>query len=330
MNTAAVPELSEHEAERFATQVARLASNVATVIKGKPDVIDLALVCFFAEGHLLIEDVPGLGKTQLARALAASFDASWQRVQFTPDLLPSDVTGVTIYHQATSSFEFHPGPVFANVVLADEINRASPRTQSALLEVMEERQVTLDGTTRRVPRPFMVIGTQNPVDMDGTYPLPEAQLDRFLMRTAIGYPDLSAELEILAGQHDETPLDRIRPVLAIDDAAAMVSMVHRVHASPEVSEYLVNVVAATRSLADVALPVSPRGAVGLLRAARSRALCAGRTFVTPDDVRVLAHPVLAHRILLTSDATVNGSSPAAVLDRVLAGVPVPHHRTGPR
>ncbi len=325
MTTAAHSELSDQDAERFAAKVSHLAGNVATVIKGKPEVIDLALVCFFAEGHLLIEDVPGLGKTQLARAIAASVDATWHRVQFTPDLLPSDVTGVTIYHQATSSFEFHPGPVFANVVLADEINRASPRTQSALLEVMEERQVTLDGTTRPVPRPFMVIGTQNPIDMDGTYPLPEAQLDRFLMRTAVGYPDMSAELDILHGQQDVTPLDRIRPVLSVQDAAAMVSMVHRVYASPAVSEYLVRIVAATRSLDEVRLPVSPRGAVGLLRAARSRALCSGRTFVTPDDVRALAQPVLVHRIVLTSDATVSGATPAGVLERAVAGVPIPHH-----
>lgn len=318
---------SPEEAERFALDVSRLHANVSTVIKGKPEAISLALVCFFAEGHLLVEDVPGVGKTQLARALAASIDATWHRVQFTPDLLPSDVTGVTIYQQATGTFEFHPGPVFANIVLADEINRASPRTQSSLLEVMEERQVTVDGVTRTVPRPFMVIGTQNPIDMDGTYPLPEAQLDRFLMRTAIGYPDERAELEILDGQGSVDPIDRVRPVLSIENAAAMARAVANVHAAPAVRQYLVQVVAATRRLAEVRLPVSPRGSVSLLRAARSRALIAGRPFVTPDDISQLAIPVLAHRLVLTSEAAMGGLTAAAVIERVLSSIPVPHSAT---
>jgi MoxR-like ATPase len=313
-------------AERFAIKVSELRSNIEQVIKGKRDHIDLALVCLFAEGHLLIEDVPGVGKTQLARALAASVDATWQRVQFTPDLLPSDVTGVTIYHQATTQFEFHPGPVFANVVLADEINRASPRTQSALLEVMEERQVTVDGVTRPVPRPFMVIATQNPIDMDGTYPLPEAQLDRFLMRTSMGYPDHHSELEILFSLNGDAPAGRVRAVLSAGDAAAMVSAVGRVHAAPEVCDYLVRVVAATRQLPEVRLPVSPRGSVSLLRAARSRAVVHGRAFVTPDDVKALAAPVLAHRIVLTPEATLSGLTPETILERTIAAIPVPHGR----
>ena len=316
--------ISEQTAERFAAKVAEMRSNIATVIKGKNDVVDLAVVCFLAEGHLLVEDVPGVGKTQLARALAASVDATWHRVQFTPDLLPSDVTGVTIYHQATSTFEFHPGPVFGNVVLADEINRASPRTQSALLEVMEERQVTVDGIAHPVPRPFIVIATQNPIDMDGTYPLPEAQLDRFLMRTSMGYPDQQSELEILLGQGDSNPQDRIRPVLSIEDAASMVSLVHRVHASTEVCQYLLQIVGATRRLPEIRLPVSPRGSVGLLRAARSRALTQGRTFITPEDVKALAAPVLAHRIVLSAETALAGHSAEAILERAVASVPVPH------
>jgi MoxR-like ATPase len=317
-------QLSESAAERFAAKVYELKANIAGVIKGKPEIIDLALVCFFAEGHLLVEDVPGVGKTQLARALAASVEATWHRVQFTPDLLPSDVTGVTIYHQATGTFEFHPGPVFGNIVLADEINRASPRTQSALLEVMEERQVTVDGVTHPVPRPFMVIATQNPIDMDGTYPLPEAQLDRFLMRTSMGYPDHHSELEILYGQGGVRPQDRIQPVLSLGDAAAMVDAVSRVHASPDVCDYLVKIVGATRSRPEVRLAVSPRGSVSLLRAARSRALTLGRPFITPEDVRALVAPVLAHRLILTPDATLAGQSPESVLASIVAATGVPH------
>jgi MoxR-like ATPase len=318
-------QLSDAAAERFAVRVSEVRSNIATVIKGKPEVIDLALVCFFAEGHLLVEDVPGVGKTQLARALAASIDATWHRIQFTPDLLPSDVTGVTIYHQAAAAFEFHPGPVFGNLVLADEINRASPRTQSSLLEVMEERQVTVDGVTHHVPRPFMVIGTQNPIDMDGTYPLPEAQLDRFLMRISIGYPDLQSELEILFGQNRSTPQDRVRPVLSLADAASMVAAVNAVHVAPEVCEYLVRIVAATRTMPEVRLPVSPRGSVGLLHAAKSRALTLGRPFVTPDDIRVLVPPVLAHRLVLTPDAALAGMQAETVLEQAISRTTVPHH-----
>jgi MoxR-like ATPase len=314
--------LSDRAAEEFAARASEVAANIARIIKGKPEVIAQALVCFFAEGHLLVEDVPGVGKTQLARALAASVDASWNRVQFTPDLLPSDVTGVTIFRQETGGFEFHQGPVFANIVLADEINRASPRTQAAMLEVMEERQVTVDGAGHLVPRPFMVIATQNPIDMDGTYPLPEAQLDRFLMRTAVGYPDLQAELEILHNQNGSRPI--LSPVLSVADAAAMVGAVDRVYVGPEVSHYLVSLVAITRTFDDVRLPVSPRGTVGLLRASRARALTRGRPFVTPEDVKSLVVPVLEHRLVLTPEADLAGLTAAAVLERAVAAVPVPH------
>lgn len=330
-NGAGAPQrISDAVAQRFAERVSDLRTNIGLVIKGKPEVIELAVVCLFAEGHLLIEDVPGVGKTQLARALAASVDAAWHRIQFTPDLLPSDVTGVTIYDQATQEFRYHQGPVFANIVLADEVNRASARTQSSLLEAMEERQVSVDGVTHPLPRPFMVIATQNPIDMDGTYPLPEAQLDRFLVRTAIGYPDLGAELEILFNRNGTEPWAQLRPVLSLGDAAAMVALVPHVHVAPEVGRYLVEVVAATRQLADVRLPASPRGSVSLLRAARARALVQGRSFVTPDDVKALAQPVLAHRLVLTPDAVLAGRTAADVLQRAVASVPVPHHRADTR
>jgi MoxR-like ATPase len=317
-------ELSTGFAEQFANRVANVSANIGSVIKGKEAVINLALVCLFAEGHLLLEDVPGTGKTRLAQALAASLDAANQRVQFTPDLLPSDVTGVTIYHQGTAKFEFHPGPVFANVVLADEINRASPRTQAALLEVMEERQVTVDGVGRGVPRPFMVIATQNPIDMDGTYPLPEAQLDRFLMRTSMGYPDHQSEMAILDADSRGGALATLRPVLSLSDAEAMVAAVHRVHASVDVCDYLVRLVAATRSMPELRLPVSPRGTVGLMRAAKARALTLGRAFVTPEDVKSLAASVLSHRIILTPEASMGGLSAAMMIDRVVSGIAVPH------
>jgi MoxR-like ATPase len=311
-----------------------LRERVRADVIGRDDIIELVLVALFADGHVLLEDYPGSGKTTLAKSLGTSIAddlqhdeiADFRRIQFTPDLLPSDVTGVTIYHQAANRFEFHPGPVFGNIVLADEINRASPRTQSALLEVMEERQVTVDGVSHPVPRPFMVLATQNPIDMDGTYPLPEAQLDRFLARTSMGYPDHAAELDIVLGQGESSPESRIRPVLSLTDAAAVVGAVHRVHASREVCEYLVRIVAATRQLAEVRLPVSPRGSVGLLRAARSRALTTGRPFVTPDDVKALAAPVLAHRLVLTPEAMLSGLTPEAVLERAVGSVPVPHDR----
>jgi MoxR-like ATPase len=317
-------ELSTEAASRCAARASEVRANVATIIKGKDEVINLALICLLAEGHLLVEDVPGTGKTRLAQALASSLDATWHRVQFTPDLLPSDVTGVTIYHQGTATFEFHPGPVFGNVVLADEINRASPRTQAALLEVMEERQVTVDGVARPVPRPFMVIATQNPIDMDGTYPLPEAQLDRFLMRTSMGYPDYQAEMDILAGDLDRNAVGSFRPVLSLHDAEKLVAAVHRVQASKDVRDYLVRIVSATRALPELRLPVSPRGTVGLMRAAKARALTLGRAFVTPDDIKSLAVPVLSHRIILTPDAAMAGQSAAAIIERVLSSTSVPH------
>jgi MoxR-like ATPase len=306
----------------FAARFAAVADNVERVIHGKRDVIELALVCLFAEGHLLVEDVPGMGKTTLARALAASIGGRLQRIQFTPDLLPSDILGVTVYHQATGEFRFHPGPVFGNIVHGDEINRASPKTQSALLEVMEERQVTVDGHARPVPRPFMVIATQNPVDMAGTYPLPEAQLDRFLMRVSVGYPDHQAEMVIAAGASGIGPGD-LAAVASAADLAQLGSLVGRVHLAESLYDYLVNIVAATRRAPGVRLGASPRASVALTRAARARAAAAGRPYVVPDDIKALAVPVLAHRIVLTPEAELHETSPVAVVEGVLASVPVP-------
>jgi len=307
----------------FAHSFRAVQDSVETVIRGKSEVVHLALVCLLAEGHLLVEDVPGVGKTSLARSLATSIGSTWHRIQFTPDLLPSDVTGVSIYNQVSRDFEFKPGPVFAGVVLADEINRASPKTQSALLEVMEEQHVTVDGVPHAVPRPFMVVATQNPVDMDGTYPLPEAQLDRFLLRVSVGYPDRTAEIDILRAHRGASAIDQLAPVLTPDVVRAMIAVTNEVHVADSVHDYIVRLVAATRSLAEVRLGASPRGSLALLRAGRALAAADGRGFLLPEDVRTLAVPVLAHRLILTPEAEVRGVTPAQIVDRVLADEPVP-------
>jgi len=301
-----------------------LSRNVEQVIQGKRDQIHLALVCLIAEGHLLIEDVPGVGKTSLAKALARSIAGTANRIQFTPDLLPSDVLGVSVWNRATSEFEFRPGSVFAHVVLADEINRASPKTQSALLEAMQERQVTVESRTWALPRPFLVIATQNPVELEGTYPLPEAQLDRFLMRLPMGYPSREAEVTILEthGVGFVEP-DDLAPVASAADIAAASDATTMVHVAPALREYIVDVVEATRRDAELALGVSPRGALALQRAAQTLAAGAGREYVIPDDVKVLAPTVLTHRMLVAPEAELRGVSPDDVLERVLAGVPVP-------
>jgi len=301
-----------------------LRANVERVIQGKSDQVRLALICLLAEGHLLVEDVPGVGKTSLAKAVARSISGTWHRIQFTPDLLPSDVVGVSVWNRGSGAFEFRPGGVFANVVLADEINRASPKTQSALLEAMEERQVTVDTTTYRLPRPFVVIATQNPVELEGTYPLPEAQLDRFLMRIPMGYPDRSSEIAILiaqgADQHRVDELGAVTTTQAVAEAAAAVG---RIHVAPALAEYVVDLVTATRERRDVMLGVSPRGALALQRAARALAASTGRDYVVPDDVKWCAPAVLEHRCLLTPDAELHGVSQADVIADVLARVPVP-------
>jgi MoxR-like ATPase len=276
---------AEALANRFGQLFGMLAGNIERVIRGKRDKIDLALICLFSEGHLLVEDVPGVGKTTLARAISASIEARWQRVQFTPDLLPSDITGVSIFNQGSGRFQFHPGPIFANIVVGDEINRGSPKTQSAMLEVMEERRVTVDGNAHPVPRPFMVIATQNPVDMDGTYPLPEAQLDRFLMRISMGYPDHGSEVSLLAGMPTGVALEQLPMVAARDDIHNMVNFAGRIHVAPPLLDYIVAVTAATRTHGDVRLGASPRASLALLRAAKVRAAAAGRAFAVPEDVR---------------------------------------------
>jgi MoxR-like ATPase len=305
-----------------------LANQLETILRGKRRAVHLSLVCLFSEGHLLIEDVPGVGKTSLAKAIARTIGGSWRRVQFTPDLLPSDVTGVSVWDRTRSDFEFRPGGVFANVVLADEINRASPKTQSALLESMEERQVTVDSETYKLPRPFLVIATQNPIELEGTYPLPEAQLDRFLLRLRIGYPDREAELAILDAQGvDEVNIDDLEPVSDAETIAGWIHELGRIHVAPELQGYIIDLVEATRHHRDLMLGVSPRGALGLQRAARALAASVGRSYVIADDVKVLATAVLEHRLLLSSEAMMRGVNPADVLTQILDSVPVPATRT---
>jgi MoxR-like ATPase len=319
---------AEALAARFAQMFNLLAGNIERVIRGKREKVELALVCLLSEGHLLVEDVPGVGKTTLARSIAASVDARWQRIQFTPDLLPSDVTGVSIYNQSTNEFDFHPGPIFANIVVGDEINRGSPKTQSALLEVMEERQVTVDGTPHPVPRPFMVIATQNPVDMDGTYPLPEAQLDRFLMRISMGYPDQAAEVAVLTGVPSGPAVDQLPKVAARDDVKNMIDFASRIHVAPPLFDYIVHLVSATRGHSDIRLGASPRASLALLRATRVRAAAAGRSFVVPEDIKDLAVSVVAHRLMLTPEAELRGRTAADLVEEVLMNVPVPQAAAG--
>jgi len=304
----------------------RIRDNIERVVEGKPDVVRLALVVLLAEGHLLIEDVPGVGKTMLAKALARSIDCTVRRVQFTPDLLPSDVTGVSVFDQERREFEFKPGAVFANIVVGDEINRASPKTQSALLEAMEERQVTVDGTTYVLERPFMVVATQNPIEMEGTYPLPEAQRDRFTARVSMGYPSLSAELDMLDTHGGGDPLDDLEPVADAGEVRKLVEVVQGVHVADAVKRYVVDLVTATRRSPDLRLGASPRSTLQLLRAARAQAALEGRDFVLPDDVQSLAGPVLAHRLLPTPEAQVGRRTPEAVVHDIVARTAVPDGR----
>ncbi|HEV3368443.1 MAG TPA: MoxR family ATPase [Acidimicrobiales bacterium] len=311
------------DADYFAHRFEVLTGSVARVIQGKDDVIRQAVICMLAEGHLLIEDVPGVGKTTLARALAATVELTWNRIQFTPDLLPSDVTGVSVFNQATLQFEFRPGAIFANIVVGDEINRASPKTQSALLEVMEEGTVTTDAVIYTVPRPFMVVATQNPIDMEGTYQLPEAQLDRFLMRLSVGYPSPEAEAMVLRSEKNEATVDGLLPVMSSDDLLAMIDQIKTVEVAPAIENYVIALSQFTRSAPEVRLGVSPRGSLALLKAARATAAADGRSFVTPEDVKAVATSVLAHRILLRPEAELEGRTNSELVARALQGVPVP-------
>jgi MoxR-like ATPase len=309
--------------ERFAERFHDIESNVEKVVQGKQREIRLALVALVAEGHLLIEDVPGVGKTMLAKAIARSIDCSFRRIQFTPDLLPTDITGVNVFNQERGDFEFKPGAIFANIVLGDEINRASPKTQSALLESMEERQVTIDTATYQLGQPFMVIATQNPIEHEGTYPLPEAQLDRFMMRLAIGYPSPDVETDILATHGIRSTLTDIGPVTDALGVREMIDQAREVHVSPPVRRYIVDIVEATRKHPDVYLGASPRASIMLLRAARGLAAADERDYVVPDDVKALAAPVLTHRLIITADAVMGGRSATVVLGEILQEVAVP-------
>ena len=310
-------------AQELAEQFRRIEANVATVVEGKPEVIRLALIALLAEGHLLVEDVPGVGKTLLAKAVAKSIACSVRRVQFTPDLLPSDITGVSVYNQEHGDFEFKPGAIFANIVLGDEINRAGPKTQSAMLEAMEERTVTVDGTTYELGVPFMVIATQNPVELEGTYPLPEAQRDRFMMRVSIGYPSVDAELEVLDVHGQGDRLVSLEPVADAQQVAGLIDVAKKIHAADPLRRYIVELVRASRSHAAVELGASPRASLALLRAARALAALDGRDYVVPDDVKGLAQPVLAHRLILSPEAQMADRTAAEVIDELLASVPIP-------
>jgi MoxR-like ATPase len=307
---------------RFAALFDAVTANMAQVVQGKREPIEMALIGLLAEGHLLIEDVPGVGKTSLAKSLAASIDCTWKRVQFTPDLLPADLVGVSIYERSTEQFRFQPGPLFANIVLADEINRASPKTQSALLEAMEERQITVDGATRGLAPPFMVIATQNPVDQEGTYRLPESQLDRFLLRISLGYPGRAAEMSILDGRGAAESLPKLSPVVSAAEVLTMIDAVRSVFLADALKAYLVDISEASRRHPAIELGLSPRATLQLASAARSHAAARGRRYATPDDVKVMAVPCLSHRLLLRTDRGAR-LDPADAIGEILADVPVP-------
>ena len=311
------------KSETFSTLFRAIVDNIETVIRGKHDVVQLAVLALIAEGHVLIEDSPGLGKTTLAKALSQTVGGTNGRIQFTPDLLPADVVGMSIWNRGSGEFEFRPGAVFANIVLADEINRASPKTQSALLESMAERQVTVDRSTHELAKPFMVIATQNPLDHEGTYPLPESQLDRFLMKLSMGYPDRSAELEILDTQGEGQTITDLGQAVTPADIVMMTKALTSVHVAPELKGYLLDLAGATRTHPGLRLGLSPRAILSMQRAARALAAASGRAFVIPDDVKALARPVLAHRIMLTPESQLSGATRDQLIDDVLASVAVP-------
>ncbi|MFE1357971.1 MULTISPECIES: AAA family ATPase [Streptomyces] len=307
----------------LSTTAEQVRRAVESVIEGKPEVVRISLTVLLAEGHLLLEDVPGVGKTMLAKSLARAIDCTVQRVQFTPDLLPSDITGISVFDQQRKEFEFKPGAVFAQIVIGDEINRASPKTQSALLEAMEERQVTADGRTYPLPDPFLVIATQNPVEMEGTYPLPEAQRDRFMARVSVGYPDPEAEMRMLQSHGGYSPLDGLQPVATAEDVVKLIEAVREIHVSDAVRRYAVDLVVATRTHPELRLGASPRATLQLLRAAKASAALGGRGYVLPDDVQALAGPVLAHRLLPTAQAQLNRRTAEQIVGEILHHTPVP-------
>ena len=304
-------------------RVERIIQNIERVIIGKRDVIELAMVALLAEGHILLEDVPGLGKTLLAKSIARSLGCTFQRIQFTPDLLPSDVTGISFYNQKQQEFEFRPGPILSQIVLADEINRATPRTQSALLEAMAEGRVTVDGVTHELAPPFLVVATQNPIDHEGTFPLPEAQLDRFLMRFSIGYPSAEDELKMLEILEREHPVNRVQPVVSAEELVAAQQAVREVYVDPVIKQYIVSIVSATRHHPDIYLGASPRGSLGLVNTARALSALEGRDYVLPDDVQALLEPVLAHRLVPSAKPRLRGETPHSILQSIVAQVPVP-------
>ena len=316
----------ETQAYQLSAAFAAIRDNIQTIVRGKQAVVEKILLCLLAGGHLLIEDVPGVGKTTLAKALGASIGATIGRIQFTPDLLPADVTGGSIWNRNTSSFEFRRGPIFTELVLADEINRASPKTQSALLEAMAETQVTVDGETRPLPHPFMVLATQNPIEQEGTYPLPESQLDRFLMKISVGYPDRVDELAILETHEVDGIVSKLRPVATLNDITTMTAMVSRVHIAPELRNYLIDLAGATRRHPSVAVGMSPRATLSLQRVSRAHAASRGRTYVTDDDVKAVAQAVISHRLILRPEATLSGTNAASVVADILRSVPVPYDR----
>ncbi len=307
----------------FGARFDRIAENVETVIQGKREVIELILLALVSEGHVLVEDVPGVGKTQLAKSLARSIEGAFNRIQFTPDLLPSDVTGISVWDRDRREFEFKPGPIFANIVVGDEINRASPKTQSALLEAMEERQVTSDGVTRSLDLPFMVVATQNPLEHEGTYPLPEAQLDRFMMRVTVGYPSREKELEILDTHGVRSTFLDLGAVASVEDVHQMVAVARQVAVSQSVKDYIIDLIEGTRLHPDIQLGASPRSSLFLQRLARSRAASQGRDYVMPDDIKALAHPVLEHRLALRPEAQMRGETVSDLISDILARLRVP-------